>query len=75
MHDLEALSAFTRPGILRAVIEIPAGSVEKRQYDKARGAFPIDARDGRAKRAGTGSIDVSGINGDITLKPRVIATS
>jgi len=49
MHDLEALSAFTRPGILRAVIEIPAGSVEKRQYDKARGAFPIDARDGRPR--------------------------
>lgn len=49
MHDLEGISAFTRPGILRAVIEIPAGSVEKRQYDKAHGTFPIDERDGRPR--------------------------
>ena len=46
MIDLETLPAFVRPGVLRAVIEIPAGSVEKRQYDVATNSFPIDRRNG-----------------------------
>lgn len=50
MHDLESLPAFVRPGVLRAVIEIPAGSVEKRQYDGASNTFPIDRRDGVERR-------------------------
>jgi inorganic pyrophosphatase len=47
---LDRLPAFTRPGVLRAVIEIPAGSVEKRQYDPATGSFPVDRRNGIERR-------------------------
>jgi inorganic pyrophosphatase len=46
MNDLETLPAVARPGILNAVIEIPAGSAEKRQYDAATNTFPIDLRNG-----------------------------
>ena len=46
MNDLETLPAVARPGILNAVIEIPAGSAEKRQYDPATNTFPIDLRNG-----------------------------
>ena len=49
-EDLEALSAFVREGVARAVIEIPAGTTDKRQYDKATGTFPIDKRDGQPRR-------------------------
>jgi inorganic pyrophosphatase len=48
--SLEELPAFVRPGILRAVIEIPAGTVEKRQYDAATNTFPIDKRNGVPRR-------------------------
>jgi inorganic pyrophosphatase len=50
MHDLEQLPAFTRPGVLNAVIEIPAGTTDKRQYDPASGSFPIDRRNGVPRR-------------------------
>jgi inorganic pyrophosphatase len=46
MMDLESLPAFVREGIVRAVIEIPAGSSEKRQYDRASNSFPVDLRNG-----------------------------
>ena len=46
MNDLENLVPLARPGILNAVIEIPAGSAEKRQYDPATNSFPIDLRNG-----------------------------
>jgi len=46
MNDLETIPALARPGILNAVIEIPAGSAEKRQYDPATNTFPIDLRNG-----------------------------
>ena len=46
MNDLETLPAVARPGILNAVIEIPAGSAEKLQYDPATNTFPIDLRNG-----------------------------
>lgn len=46
MNDLEHLPTWPEPGILNAIIEIPAGSAEKRQYDPATGTFPIDLRDG-----------------------------
>lgn len=46
MIDLETLPAFVRPGVVRAVIEIPAGTVEKRQYDPIMGTFPVDLRNG-----------------------------
>lgn len=50
MEDLEALTTFVRPGVVRAVIEIPAGTTDKRQYDPATGTFPIDHRDGLPRR-------------------------
>jgi inorganic pyrophosphatase len=46
MNDLEHLPTWPEPGVLNAVIEISAGSVEKRQYDPATGTFPIDLRNG-----------------------------
>ena len=49
MTDLEALAASPRAGILNAVIEIPAGTVEKRQYDPATNTFPIDLRNGQPR--------------------------
>lgn len=48
--NLEELEAWARPGVLRAVIEIPAGTVEKRQYDSASNTFPIDLRRGKPRR-------------------------
>lgn len=48
--DLEQLPAFVRTDVVRAVIEIPAGTVEKRQYDPARSTFPVDERNGRPRR-------------------------
>ncbi len=50
MQDLESLPAFARNGVLRAVIEIPAGTVEKRQYDRASNTFPVDLRNGVPRR-------------------------
>ncbi len=46
MADLEHIPAFVRDGVVNAVIEIPAGSTEKRQYDSATGTFPVDLRNG-----------------------------
>lgn len=48
--NLEELEVWVRPGVLRAVIEIPAGTVEKRQYDIASNTFPIDLRRGKPRR-------------------------
>ncbi|MGV3638306.1 MAG: inorganic diphosphatase [Flavobacteriales bacterium] len=50
MENLEEKPAVVRPGVLRAVIEIPAGSVEKRQYDPTTNTFPIDIRNGIPRR-------------------------
>lgn len=44
--NLEHLSAEPRTGILTAVIEIPAGTVEKREYDPESNSFPIKLRNG-----------------------------
>jgi inorganic pyrophosphatase len=49
MTNLEELAASPRAGILNAVIEIPAGTVEKRQYDTATNTFPIDLRNGQPR--------------------------
>lgn len=48
--DPENMEAFVREGVVRAVIEIPAGTTDKRQYDKASGTFPVDTRDGKPRR-------------------------
>lgn len=50
MSDLEHLPAVVRPGVVRAVIEIPAGTSDKRQYDPATGTFPVDLRRGEPRR-------------------------
>ncbi len=50
VQDLEKLAAFVRPGVVRAVIEIAAGTVDKRQYDHATNSFPIDTRNGKPRR-------------------------
>ncbi|MBL7939458.1 MAG: inorganic diphosphatase [Flavobacteriales bacterium] len=48
--DLEELPAVVGEGVLRAVIEIPAGTVDKRQYDRSTNTFPIDLRNGVPRR-------------------------
>jgi inorganic pyrophosphatase len=48
--NLEEMEAWARPGVLRAVVEITAGTVEKRQYDIASNSFPIDKRRGKPRR-------------------------
>lgn len=50
MENLELLPAEVRPGVLRAVVEIPAGTTDKRQYDVATNTFPIDRRNGKPRR-------------------------
>lgn len=50
MENLAEQPAVVRPGVVRAVIEIPAGTVEKRQYDEASNTFPIDLRNGIPRR-------------------------
>lgn len=51
-HDqhVEQLSAFTSDGHLHAVIEIPAGSSEKYEYDPVSGEFPVSMRNGQPRR-------------------------
>ncbi|HEX2617151.1 MAG TPA: inorganic diphosphatase [Flavobacteriales bacterium] len=48
--NLEHLPAFTEQGTVRAVIEIPAGTSDKRQYDSASNTFPVDLRRGEPRR-------------------------
>lgn len=48
--DLEHLPAIVRPGVVRTVIEIPAGTSDKRQYDAATNTFPVDLREGEPRR-------------------------
>lgn len=50
MTDYKALPAFSAHGYVNAVIEIPAGSSEKREYDEATKTFPINERDGVPRR-------------------------
>jgi hypothetical protein len=50
MTDLEHLPAIGPDGHVRAVIEIPAGTVEKRQYDPLTGTFATDLRRGDPRR-------------------------
>lgn len=50
MENLAEQPAVVRPGVVRAVIEIPAGTVEKRQYDEVSNTFPIDLRNGIPRR-------------------------
>ncbi|MCW5899154.1 MAG: inorganic diphosphatase [Flavobacteriales bacterium] len=49
MRTPETLVAEPAPGPLNAVIEIPAGTVEKREYDPATGTFPISHRNGKPR--------------------------
>lgn len=38
------------PDVVRAVIEIPAGTSDKREHDATTGTFPVDLRDGIPRR-------------------------
>ncbi|MCC6936809.1 MAG: inorganic diphosphatase [Flavobacteriales bacterium] len=49
MDDPELISASPRPGILHAVIEIPAGTSEKREYDPVTKTFPVNSRNGQPR--------------------------
>ena len=49
-ENLAELPAIIREGAFRAVIEIPAGSVDKQQYDPATKSFPVDLRNGEPRR-------------------------
>lgn len=48
--DLEMMNAFTEGTKLNAVIEIPAGSSDKFEYDPATGEFSVSLRDGQPRR-------------------------
>jgi inorganic pyrophosphatase len=45
-----ALPSFSSDGFLNAVIEIPAGTNTKYEYDKQRLEFKPDLRDGQTRR-------------------------
>lgn len=51
-RHINHLSAEAAPGVLNAVIEIPAGTVEKREYDPTTGSFPIKLRHGKPRIIG-----------------------
>ena len=48
--DFEALATDVRPGVVRAVIEIPAGSSDKREYSPTTRTFPVSLRGGIPRR-------------------------
>ncbi len=48
--NLEHLPAFLPNGHVNAVIEIPAGTSDKRQYDTDTNTFPVDLRHGVPRR-------------------------
>jgi inorganic pyrophosphatase len=50
IDDIEALPSFTSNDHLNAVIEIPAGSSDKFEYDKATREFPVSKRNGVPRR-------------------------
>lgn len=52
-HDrIGGLASEPRTGVVNVVIEIPAGTVDKREYDPVTGGFPIKQRNGRPRRIG-----------------------
>lgn len=48
--DQDRIPTWVQPDIASAVIEIPAGTLEKRQYDSITGTYPIDLRNGVPRR-------------------------
>ncbi|MCO5274980.1 MAG: inorganic diphosphatase [Flavobacteriales bacterium] len=50
MPDLEHFPALLSNGNAQAVIEIPAGTSDKRQYNPADNTFPVDLRRGVPRR-------------------------
>lgn len=48
--DVERVPAFVSDGVVNAVIEIPAGTSDKREYDPVTRTFPVSMRQGRARR-------------------------
>lgn len=50
MADIDGLRTFTVDGSVQAVIEIPAGSSDKREYDPATKTYPVGLRNGQQRR-------------------------
>lgn len=50
MTDPKTLPAFSANGHLNAVIEIPAGTSDKREFEAGTQRFPVSLRDGRPRR-------------------------
>ena len=50
MTDYKHIPAYSANGHVNAVIEIPAGTSDKREYDEATRSFPVDERDGVPRR-------------------------
>ncbi|MBL8001455.1 MAG: inorganic diphosphatase [Flavobacteriales bacterium] len=50
LMDPKTIPAFSASGHVNAVIEIPAGTSDKREYDPATLSFPIDERNGVPRR-------------------------
>lgn len=50
LMDPKTIPAFSANGQVNAVIEIPAGTSDKREYDPATRSFPIDERNGVPRR-------------------------
>ena len=48
--DPKSIPAFSANGNLHAVIEVPAGTSDKREYDPATKSFPVNLRDGKPRR-------------------------
>lgn len=50
LMDPKTIPAFSANGHVNAVIEIPAGTSDKREYDPVSKSFPVDQRDGKPRR-------------------------
>jgi len=50
MTDPKNLPAFSPNGHVLAVVEIPAGTSDKREYDATTKSYPVDLRDGKPRR-------------------------
>jgi len=50
MTDPKTLPAYSANGHLHAVIEIPAGTSDKREFDPATKSFPVNLREGKPRR-------------------------
>lgn len=50
MADMDGWRTFNADGVVQAVIEIPAGSSDKREYDPATKTYPVSLRNDLPRR-------------------------